>query len=69
MPIIVKDPKIFASLDESSKKCLKTLYDSTINEQQTNASDVSSLQQDKLKSFDDLGSSIFGSRSQTPLSE
>lgn len=61
MPIIVKDPKIFSSLDESSKKCLKTLYDSTINET-TTASETSSLL-DKVKSFDDLGSSIFGSRS------
>lgn len=33
MPIIVKDNNIFASLDESSKKCLKNLYDSTISEQ------------------------------------
>lgn len=68
MPIIVKDAKLFASLDESSKKCLKNLYDSTFVDA-TTASDTSSLKQEKMQSFDDLSSSIFGSRSQTPLSE
>jgi CCR4-NOT transcription complex subunit 9 len=43
MPIIVKDPKIFSSLDESSKKCLKTLYDSTSMDPST-SSDATSLQ-------------------------